>query len=55
MEEEQESCKVLKIIDSCKHKNCNWHDEPCVDCKYNPSRYIKTKPVDRYEKTELLG
>ena len=49
---EDDSCRVLNIIDTCKHKNCNWTDEPCVDCKYNPSRYIKIEPMDRYEKVK---
>ncbi len=48
-EGEQPSCKVLKIRDKCEHKECKWQEEPCVDCKYNPSRYFKTEPIDRYE------
>ncbi len=47
--EDTDSCRVLKIIDICKHKECMWQEKPCDDCKYNPSRYYKTEPIDRYE------
>ncbi len=50
MKDEDKSCRELKIIDTCKHKECKWQEEPCIDCKYNKCRYIETKPIDRYEK-----
>ncbi len=53
MNKEEDSCKELNLFDNCKHKKCKWFDKPCVDCKYNPSRYFKTEPVNRYEKVDI--
>ena len=44
--------KKKRKCDSCEHKEVKWHNEPCFDCKNNPSRYINTEPIDRYEKRE---
>jgi len=51
--EEQKSCKELKIVDKCKYKDCQYQEEPCIDCKYNPCKYFKTEPIDRYEKRNV--
>ena len=47
--EEQYEKFRKETCNNCLYRLTKWIDKPCVNCKFNPGRYIKLKSKDNYK------